>query len=61
MANMNGCKEYWNGYRNGKREVSIYGAREAYERYYYGYCGNGTTNYSNGFIAAIRKSIAKLA
>ena len=60
MANMQGCRDYWNGYRNGKAEIATYGAYKARERYNYGYCGNGSFNYYKGFRDAINKSIAKL-
>lgn len=61
MKNMNGCKEYWKGYRAGKSYISIYGIETTIEHYTFGYCGNGTLNYCKGFSEAIRKASERLA
>ena len=61
MSNMQGCRDFWKGYRRGRIEIETYGVHTARDRYYFGYCGNGNSNYSRGFISAINKSLAKLS
>lgn len=57
--NMQGCREYWRGYSAGKAAVLEHGLDLALDRYYFGYCGNGSWNYSNGFFAALCKAAIK--
>ena len=55
-----GLKDYWNGYRAAKSYIFDYGVETAAEHHRYGFCGNGSRAYENGFSNAIRKEVARL-